>query len=334
MDKTAGGEVNWTTVARYGAGGALGGAGIAALLGVGNAIRRMREEKAKAEAGTETDDSTIVLRLPSKTAFVGKPLNETPPEYITPGSQTDLAAAIPPTAGSTTYKAPSVKQPGVAKQPTAAGSITSAEYEAPNSDTIDKDAPVQRVTKGPITDKGQGRDVAGKYDDKLPGYTKKKRKPINIKLAGSDPDITRLAAWLAAIAGAAGGWQGTSYMLQKQREDELKDEVEKSKSEFMNKLRAPQQSTAMQKVSWSQKQEFIDVVEGRKQAAAIEHLLGCDQRNDTKHTVVGLSRSLLRHQPHHIQAFHAVGRENRNGIADRDFLILGIIPHQHNFICV
>jgi hypothetical protein len=29
----------------------------------------------------------------------------------------------------------------------------------------------------------------------------------------------------------------------------------------------------MQKVSWSQKQEFIDVVEGRKQADAIEHLL-------------------------------------------------------------
>jgi hypothetical protein len=93
------------TVLRYGLGGALTGGAVASALNLVHMLREMSRKRQAENAPSETDESTIVLTLPQKTAAVGrrrpqqhKAKGTTPyvSDYITDGNVGDYNASDPP----------------------------------------------------------------------------------------------------------------------------------------------------------------------------------------------------------------------------------------------
>lgn len=65
MNKAA---IDYNTVARYGAGGLMAGAGAASLVNLLHHIQQMRQERKQKLKNQDTDENTIVLTLPRKSA--------------------------------------------------------------------------------------------------------------------------------------------------------------------------------------------------------------------------------------------------------------------------
>lgn len=92
------------TVARFGLGGLLTGGAVASALNLVHMLRNLSRQKADAEGPTETDESTIVLTLPQKTAARkrrpsssrAKGTSPYKDQYITDGNIGDYNASDPP----------------------------------------------------------------------------------------------------------------------------------------------------------------------------------------------------------------------------------------------
>lgn len=70
MNKTAL-EIDPSTIARYGAGGALVGAGAASLVNLVHHINMLRADRRRRRQPTDTDENTIVITLPKKASAQG-----------------------------------------------------------------------------------------------------------------------------------------------------------------------------------------------------------------------------------------------------------------------
>ena len=70
MNKTAL-EIDPSTIARYGAGGALVGAGAASLVNLVHHINMLRADRRRRRQPTDTDENTIVITRPKRASAQG-----------------------------------------------------------------------------------------------------------------------------------------------------------------------------------------------------------------------------------------------------------------------
>lgn len=235
-------KINLPTVGRYAAGGAIGGAGVAAALNLVQMLREASEERKKKTDPMQTDEGTIVLTIPKKRAAAQ--------DYSEKGVEGEDAGASKETKDKTEKMpkdAPKPKKESMQEQEVEEGKTKKGEdYSEMGVDALNdnQDDPAPTGNK--------------KTQDRTEEHRKVKTKVKKTELVSRDFPIkqtskqprhydgrygTKCANWqtLAASVLAMGGGGAAGYALidklyELKRMKKKEQELNTAKSEYLDKL--------------------------------------------------------------------------------------------------